>query len=283
MLKGTVYVLIATLLWGSSYVVTKGAVESFPAYMLVAVRLLLGGACVALISRKQLKHTDRRALLSGVFLGVLYAVAMMFQTFGIKYTNAGRSAFLTAAYCIIMPFLEWWLMKNKPQLKNLFASLICFAGIGLVALTGSFTVASGDLLSLGGALFFGFFIVFTGIFVQRTDAGVLNTFQLLTAGVILAIISTFTETVPTHVEVPVVLEVLYLAIACTGIPLLLQCYAQKAIPPTLVSLVLGFEAVFAAIFSAIFSTEEFTLRCLVGFALILGSVFMGELNFKKKT
>lgn len=281
-LKGTLLMLAANLLWGSSFVVTKGASDAFPTYMLVAIRMFLGGASVAIIYWKQLKETTREVLLCGVLLGAIYAASLMLQTFGIKYTSAGRSSFLTASYCIFMPFMEWLILKNKPELKNIVAAILGIIGIGLVALNESFRVDSGDLLTLMSSIGFAVNIILLSVFVKRMDPGLLNAYLLMFGGIMLFVISLFTETLPAQVSPSVTFSLLYLGIACSGIPLLFQSIAQKSISPTLVTILLGTQAIIASILSAIMYKEAFSTRCLIGFVVILVSIIIGEIDLKKK-
>lgn len=280
--KGTLLMILATFLWGSSFVVTKNATDNFPPFLLVAIRTFFGGLSVLPFCWKNRKDINRNTILVCLLLGFLYAGGMIFQTFGIKYTNSGRTAFLTAAYCIIMPYLEWLFLKSKPKAKNIFASLCCVIGIGLVAINEALSIDSGDVYSLIGSLCFGLFIVLLSVFLKKIDAAVINSFQLMFAGLILFTISIFVESPPTTVTKTVILDLFYISILCTGFPLLFQSYAQKNLSPTLITIILGFEAIFASALSSLFNGEEFSIKCIIGFAMIILSVFIGEIDFKAK-
>lgn len=273
---------LATLLWGSSFIATKYVTSAVPTALLIAFRMILGGLSLVIIYHKKLKNINKRAIFEGVILGAFYCAGMILQTMGVKYTEAGRSAFLTSAYCVLMPFLEALILKNKVQFKNLLSSIVCFIGVGLVALTTSFTIDGGDLYTLFGSVSFAMSIVLLSYFMRKDDGILLNTILLLSAGIMALIISLFTETMPTSLDTTAIIAALYLAIACSGIPLAFQAIAQKELSPTVISIILGFEAVFASILSAIIYKETFTLRCLIGFVLIFASVFISVIEFKGK-
>lgn len=273
--KGSVFIISAAFLWGSSFIVTKGATGALPTVLLVAIRFLAGGIFAALLCLKQHKETTPEMVLASALLGLMFSCGTLLQTEGMRYTSAGKSAFLTAAYCMLMPFLEWKLMGNRPSLKNILSGIICIAGIGLVALSDSLTVGKGELITLAGSVCFALNIALSGIYVKKYDARLINMYMLITSGAALLVISLFTETIPESFDTGTVLSLIYLAVFCTGIPTLLQTLAVKEIPPTLVTVLLGFEPVFAAVISAVAAAERFSVRCLAGFALILLAVLIG--------
>lgn len=280
--RGVLFILLATLLWGSSFVVTKGAVDAFPTVLLVTLRLLIGGGIAALICLKKLKNTSKGLLAACSLLGILYAAGLLLQTMGVEHTSAGRTAFVSAAYCIFTPFIEWAVIKHRPRFKNLLAAAVCLCGIGLIVLDGGFTIDSGDLYTLACALSLAFEIVLFGKFVEKYDPDLLNTFMLLFAGVLTGILSLCTEQLPATLHADTAGAILYLAVLCTGIPMLLQGSAQKLIVPTVVTIVLGFEPVFAAIFSAVFLKESFSGRALIGAMLVFVSAFVAVVIREKK-
>lgn len=272
--------LASAFLWGSSYVATKGATESFPPFLLVAVRLLIGSAIVALISLKQFRKLNKKIVAVGFVLGALYAAGMSMQTLGVKYTAAGRTAFLTSVNCVMMPFLEWVVLKNRPRMNNIVAAVIALVGVGFVALNGSFLINGGDVLTLVATFCFAVQIVLVGLYVRDMDAGLLNLFLLFSAGIFMIAASLLVEDLNVSgVSGKTMFSVMYLSVACTGIPLLFQGIAQKYIAPSLVTIICCSQAVFASVLSAIIFHEEFTLRSIVGFVLIFAAVFISTMKF----
>lgn len=281
-IKALICMILATLLFGSSFVVTKGATDSIPTYALTASRMYIGSISLAIIFFRRLKDIKKEIVIKGFILSIFYSLGMILQTFGIKYTSAGRSAFLTAAYCIFMPFLEWMILKNKPKGKNLLASLVCFIGIGLVALTESLTIDKGDIFTLLCSICFALYILYNGKFAKDNDIILLNIFLLFFSGIIATVLSIFNESIPNEIGLNSILAILYLAIMCGAFPLVLQTNSQKDLSPTLITIICGFEAVFASVFSLIFLKETATIRCFIGYVLIFSSVFVGVIEKKNK-
>lgn len=279
-IKALLFMILATLLFGSSFVVTKGATDNIPTFTLTASRMFIGAIALWMIFPKHFKNVNFSVVKKGIILGIFYSSGMILQTFGIKYTSAGRSAFLTAAYCIFMPFLEWIIIKNKPKGRALVSALICFIGIGLVALNEYLIIDRGDIFTLSCSICFALYILFNGIFVKDNDVILLNEFLLLTSGLISLVLAFLTEDLPDSIGLNAGLSIIYLAVFCGSVPLVLQTNSQKDLSPSTITIVCGFEAVFACIFSVIFLKETFTLRCLIGFVLIFSSVFVSVIEPK---
>lgn len=131
----------AALIWGSSFFVVKDTVDAIPPNFLLAVRFTVGCIVLALIFHKRLKEIDREYLWKGAVIGLCLFAAYSSQTIGITDTTPGKNAFLTAVYCVIVPFLFWMVNKTKPDIYNIAAALLCLTGIGMVSLTEGFLSA----------------------------------------------------------------------------------------------------------------------------------------------
>ena len=98
----------------------------------------------------------------------------------------------------------------------------------------------------------------------------------------LFVLSLTVETLPTHMTSPTIWRILYLSIGCTAIPMVFQGVALERLSPMVVTIFLGFEGVFAVHFAALLYGETFIARCIVGFVLIFGTVFVSELSLPKR-
>ena len=279
--KGALLELLATFLWGSCFVVTKSATDIIPPCLLQACRMFIAVATIAIVFRKKLKLITKELFLKSCIIGVFYCGGLVLQTLGIKYTSAGRSAFVTSAYCIFVPFIELMLFKKKPEMKDIIAGLVCMLGIGFIVLNDGIKVDSGDLMTLGGSICFAIEIVIFGRMVRQYDETMVSMLMMLNAGITALILSLFTETMPAHITVGAAAAVVYLAIPCTVVTVLCQANAQKILSSAAVTIILGFEAVFAAIISAIVYGESFTGKILIGCILVFLSSFVAVFDFKK--
>lgn len=274
----------ATLIWGSSFIMVKDVVETVPTFFLLAIRFLLAGAVLSLIFWKRLKTADWRYVWNGAALGGLLLGAYAFQTFGVARTTPGKNAFLTAVYCVIVPFLFWVTDKRRPDRYQAAAAVLCLAGIGMVSLTDHFTVGAGDALTLCGGLFFAAHIVAVAKFGRGRDPILLTVFQFYFSGLCSLVLTLTTETRTAVVwDWAMVSTVGYLALFCTAAGLLMQNFGQKYTHPAAASILLSLESVFGTAFSVIFYKEQLTGKIAAGFGIIFLSVILSEtkLSFLK--
>lgn len=279
---GRLCLLGCTFLWGTSFVVLKNALDDMPTLWILAIRFTGAAALMALFGLNRLKQLTRLYWKHGAVMGLFLAVAYIIQTFGLVYTTPGKNAFLTATYCVMVPFLWWVIRRQRPEKKHVFAAVICFVGMGLVSLQGNLNVNPGDVITIGCGLFYGLHIVATSSAAEGRDPLLLSMVQFLTAAVICWILAPLVSPFPEAVPTGTWLGVGYLCVMCTGVCFLLQTIGQKYTPPSEVAIILTLEAVFGAIISVLFYHEQLTLRVLCGFALIFLAILICEAELPQK-
>ena len=274
----------AALIWGSSFFIVKNTVDIFPTNFLLAIRFTIGCLLLCVLFPKKLTQLNRPCLWQGIVLGLLIFTAYCIQTIGLTDTTPGKNAFLTAAYCILVPFLYWITDKRRPDLYNFSAAFLCLAGIGLVSFDGSFSMRFGDAMTLISALFFAAHIVAGARFGGKSDPILLTILQFGTAAVCSWVLGFTTETFPKEIPLNAALGLLYLAVFATTIALLLQNIGLKYADPTSGAILLSLESVFGVLFSMLFYQERLTLRLGAGFLLIFIAVILSEtkLSFLRK-
>ena len=274
----------AALIWGSSFFIVKNTVDIFPTNFLLAIRFTIGCLLLCVLFPKKLTQLNRTCLWQGIVLGLLIFTAYCIQTIGLTDTTPGKNAFLTAAYCILVPFLYWITDKRRPDLYNFTAAFLCLTGIGLVSFDGSFSMRFGDAMTLVSALFFAAHIVAGARFGGKSDPILLTILQFGTAAVCSWVLGFTTETFPKEIPLNAALGLLYLAVFATTIALLLQNIGLKYADPTSGAILLSLESVFGVLFSMLFYQERLTLRLGAGFLLIFIAVILSEtkLSFLRK-
>lgn len=276
--------LLATIIWGSSFVVMKGTLDTFPVFTLLAVRFTVAAALLAVVFWKRWRQMNRSHLLRGVIMGTLLFTAYVTQTYGLTGTTPGKNAFLTAGYCVIVPFLYWVSFKHRPDKYNIAAALVCIAGIGCVSLTGDFSISWGDALTLVGSFFYAAHILAVARSAKGHDIFLLTILQFATAAVLATIGTLLVDPPIAAPSADALLGLGYLAVFCTAGALLLQNIGQKYTEPAQASVLLTLESVFGIICSIIFYHERPTGLNYLGFALIFCAVIISEtkLSFLKK-
>ena len=238
---------------------------------------------------KKLKEINKTYIWQGAVLGFLVIVAYFFQTFGLadKGTTPGKNAFLTAGYCIIVPFVYWIASNKRPDRYNISAAVLFLIGVTLISCKGGdFTgICLGDGLTLMGGVFFALHIVAVAIFSKDKDILLLTMLQFIFAGIISLIPALIYDSMPANLPSGAITTILYLTVFATCLCYVLQNAGQKYTHPSSASLILCFEAVFGVIFSVIFTEETVSLRMFTGFAVIFISIIISEtkLEFLKKS
>lgn len=278
--------LMAAIIWGSSFIIVKNTVDVLPPNMLLAVRFSLACALLSVIYHKRLRLINKEYLISGAIIGFFLFLAYCSQTIGITDTTPGKNAFLTAIYCVLVPFLYWFVNHTRPDRYNFLAALLCFTGIGFVSLTQNLTIGTGDLLTLLGGFFFAIHMVSVAKLTKDKDAILLTILQFGFAAIFSVIITLLFETAPKVLAISIesVFGILYLVCFATAAALLLQNVGQKYTPPSSASLILSLESVFGVLFSVLFFGDQLTVRLVIGFILIFLSIIVSEtkLSFLKK-
>lgn len=270
--------LIVTIIWGSGFVVVKSATGSLEPSAIVALRFAIATILMCIVFFPRLKRIDKSCIKAGALAGFLYFLAFYLQTLGAKYTTAGKNAFLTAIYVVLVPFLYWIIQKQRPDLYNVSAAFLCIIGIGLLSLNADFSINQGDAFSLLGGVGFTAQIVATAILTQKQDPILLSVTQFGFATVFAAVTSLLTEPIPTHLAPDTLTYILYLGVFSTMIALLLQTVCQKYVPASNASLIMSLESVFGCICGILFLHEELSGRILAGFALIFGAMLLSEVK-----
>lgn len=275
---------IAAFIWGSSFFIMKDTVDVFSPHILLGFRFTIACLLLGVIFYRRLKSITFEYLWKGGVIGLFLFLGYSSQTIGITNTTPGKNAFLTAIYCVIVPFLFWLVDKSKPDIYNYSAAVICLTGIGLVSITGSLTIGIGDAFTLLGGFVYAAHLVSVAKLGKGKDPIVLTIIQFGFAAVLSWITGLTTEHIPTEVSIQNVAGILYLAVFATAVALLFQNIGQKYTHPSAAAIILSLESVFGVMFSIIFYGEQLTVRLVWGFLLIFIAIVVSEtkLSFLKK-
>lgn len=281
-MKYRLLILIATIIWGSSFIIVKDVTTQLSPAWILALRFSAATIIMALALLKHRKlYFEKSHMGYGLLFGLAMFLAYYLQTIGITDTTPGKNAFLTGTYCVIVPFLAWGITKKRPNRFNIISAFLCIIGIGFISLDGSagtLSIRFGDAMTLGCAVFYALHIVLVSMFAKGRNIYVLTMWQF--AGVTLcSIVAGFMfEPGPTLASVTIRgwISLAYLAVACTTLALLFQNIGQAHIPPASASLLLSLEAVFGVAFSVAFGAESLTSRIVFGFALVFIAIVVSE-------
>lgn len=281
---GRTCLILTTLIWGSSFVILKSALDSITPLWVLALRFS-GAAILMLIAcLPRLKKLDKRYVTGGCLMGLCLAAAYIVQTYGLVYTTPGKNAFLTTTYCILVPFLYWAISGKRPDKYNITAALVCLVGVGFVCLGNDLSINIGDMLTILCGLFYGLHIIVTSRTAENRDPVLITMLQFATAAVVCFIGAVLFEPAPHDIGSGTWLSIAYMTFICTGLCYILQTVGQKYTPPSQTAVILTLESVFGSAISVILGVESLTFNIALGFFLIFIAIITSEtkLDFLNK-
>ena len=266
-----------TLIWGGGFVASDLALDSLLPFQIMAVRFGLATLFMGVISLPALKSISKDELKAGSLMGISLFLGFAFQTVGLQYTTPSKSAFLTALYVVIVPFIAFVFLRKRVGRKGIIGAILSILGVALLSLNADLSFGFGDVLTILCAISFAFQIFFTGLFSQTCRVSVLNFLQMAASFLMsLCGMVLFGET-SFQFERTGVFSILYLAVLSTMVCYLLQTACQKYIDETKSAIILSMESVFGTLFSILILHEYLTFRMLVGCAVILAAVVISNL------
>lgn len=288
-LKGSLILLLAAVIWGLAFVAQDKAAELVSPFTLNAMRSFVGSFALLILSitvskikKQPLVPKDRKGrktlILSGVICGTLLCVAANFQQFGIAAYPAqaaapARSGFLTAMYILFVPIFGIF-VKKRPGITVLIAVLIAVVGLYFLCLSnGISAVYGGDLIVLICAVAFALHILCVDVTGQSVDGIKLSCIQFFVCGVLSSILMFVFENPKPENIIRAALPILFLGIMSSGVAYTLQIIGQQQCEnPTVASIAMSFESVFAALGGALFGdvlSKKEILGCVIMFCAII--------------
>ena len=272
----------AAFIWGSSFFIMKDTLNSMPVQYLLAIRFTIGAVLLGLVCWKKWGPYMRPDYLwRGGAMGLCLYLAYAIQTYGLERTTSSKNAFLTAVYCVLVPFFHWAFSKVRPDKYNLLAAVLCVAGVGLVSLNGDLSINVGDLLTLLCAVFYALHIVVTAKVSPGKDIALLTVFQFAFAALFAWVGGLLTEDFPAAAlsSAEALLPLAYLGVMATTVALLFQNVGMVYSDPASAAVILSLESVFGVLCSVVFYGDPVTVKLLAGFLLIFLAVLCSETKF----
>ncbi|RIH87173.1 DMT family transporter [Calidithermus roseus] len=271
-LLGLLYLNVATLLWGTTFVVIKQSLESLSASQITLARFAVAALCFVPF----LLRLERRVWRAGLELGFYLWLGYATQAIGLEYTTASRSAFITTLYVVILPMFLG-LIGHKLRLPVWAAAMMAIAGVGLLSYDGS-PPNLGDVWTLGTALAYTFYIWRLEHFVAVRSYPTLPITGVQMLGVaLLSGLWVAWEGPGWSASGFPYAQMLYLGLVATALCIWLQALGQRTVPAPEAAIAFTLEPVYAAIFAYFLLGERLGVQGLVGGFLILGATLVSQL------
>ncbi|SFT27082.1 DMT family transporter [Paenibacillus sp. BC26] len=285
-MKSSLLLLITACIWGSAFVAQREGMNYVGPFTFNAVRFALGAlSLVPLIiwldrrSRKsshEIKASVKSSAVSGFLAGLILFCGASLQQIGLIYTTAGKAAFVTGLYIVIVPFLGLFL-KQRINANSAIGAIIAVYGLYLLCLKNDLTLGTGDLYELVGAFFWSAHILLIDKLSRQTDVIKLSFVQVVTCSVLSFIVAFATETIDFAGLSQALIPLLYGGICSVGIAYTLQVVGQKGAHPTQAAIIMSMETVFAVVGGYFILGELLDTRGVIGCLFMLVGMIIPQL------
>ncbi len=290
---GPLYCISAALIWGMSFVAQKAG-ASVGTFTFNGIRLLIGGISLipaVIVSYRKSRLLppdlnspdmfDKKSVFSGgLVCGIALFSGTTLQQHAFTYNlEAGKVAFITALYMILVPIFGLF-MKKKAGLNLWFGVLLGITGLYLICITGGsvFSAGKGELCALACAFCFAAHIHSVDHFCTKVNNVTLSCLQFLFAGIVsLVCMLVFERPFDLSAVLSMAVPILYAGLGSCTLGFTFQIFGQKTTEPALASLLMCFESVFAAIFGWLILKDHLTSRVLIGCAVMFAGVVVTQI------
>jgi len=294
-LKGNLLLLLTALIWGCAFVAQSVGMDYVGPFTFQCSRSLIGSAVLVPVfllldtaKKKAGTYTPptpaqkKTQLFAGVLCGVIMTVAANLQQAGIQYTTAGKAGFITAVYILIVPILGLFMKKRvSPRLWGCVA--LALVGLYLLSVTEGFSnINRGDILVLLCAFAFAVHILAVDYYADKVDGVRLSCTQFLVCGVLSGIAMLIWEQPSMSSIMAAAMPILYAGVLSCGVAYTLQIIGQKYTNPTMASLIMSLESVFAVLGGMLMLNEALTIRETMGCVLMFIAIIIPQLPEKNR-
>ena len=282
-LKADLMLVFTSMLWGSSCLVTKIALQDMHELTLIALRFLIAFVLGLAVFSRKLK-IDRRTILWSAVLSINYFVVMALMTYGVKYTTVPKAGFLTCLAGVFVPIICLIVFRKNPGVKAVICAVTTLVGVYMLTMKssgGGLGLNLGDILCALCSVFFAIQIMLVAYAVKRYDALTLTVFQMGFVGVFNLVAAAFVEGVTLPQTPASWASVLWLSVACSITATLIQNIAQKNTSETHAGIIFTLEPLFAVLLAYIFLGDILTPIGYAGGGIIFASIIFLELDFSR--
>lgn len=284
--RSSLLLLLTAAIWGFAFVAQRIGAQFVGAFTFNGVRFAIGSISLIplllFFGRKSKESTEsssnfKNAVPAGIMAGCVLFLAASLQQIGLSYTTAGKAAFITGLYIVLVPVFGIFL-KQHIRFITWAGVALAIIGLYLLSVTESFTIAKGDLLEIAGAIFWATHILLIDHYTKKVDALQLSFVQFAACSVLSLIVAIIFEKITLYGLYQALVPILYGGLLSVGVAYTLQVVAQKHAKPSHAAIILSLEAVFAAIGGTILLGENLGFRGYFGCALMLLGMLFTQLQ-----
>lgn len=290
---GNALLILTAMIWGTAFVFQRVGMESIEPITFNAARMALAAVAVGAVSAmpiasekerlasysaQQCARYRRDTIVGGICCGAFLAAASIFQQMGVVYTTAGKAGFITAMYMLLVPVINFVFFKKRNSAVVWLAVLLGVVGMYLLCMTEGFSLGRGDTLVCICAVLFSGHILCCDHFVKLGNPIRISAIQFASCTAISSVAALILERPSWDQIVSAIVPILYCGIVSGGVGYTLQIVAQKFTDPTVASLLMSLESVFAVIAGAILLGERMTPRELLGCVIMFAAIVLVQIR-----
>jgi drug/metabolite transporter (DMT)-like permease len=274
--KADLSLLLVTLGWGISFILTKNSLDFLQPFNFIALRFLTAFFLAAIVFYKKFKDLDKVTLIHATIMGTVLFTGYLLQTIGIQYTTVTNSGFITGFSVVLVPIIATIFLKEKPENAAIIGTILAIIGLSLMSIKEGFEVNVGDILTFISAFAFAMHIILTGKYTKDGKSILLGVIQIGVVGFLGLFSSVFENEFIIPSDIALWKNILFLAVICTAVAFIVQTIAQKYTTSTHTALIYITEPVFAAICAYFLINEKLSMQAIFGAILILVGMFNAE-------
>lgn len=293
---GNSLLIFASIIWGMAFAFQRMGMESIEPATFASARMVLAAVAVGLVAfaldfkknapQKKMsliekKQYNKNTALGGLCCGLFLTGGNLFQQMGLVSTSAGKAGFITAMYMLFVPIVNFLFFKKKNTFRVWFAVVLGVVGMYLLCVTEAFKLTRGDALVLLSAVCFTGHILCCDHFVQKGNPIKISAIQFAVTAMLCGAVAFITETPTVEKLTSAAVPILYCGLISAGVGYTLQIVAQKFTDPTVASLLMSLESVFAVVGGMLILGENMKLQEWIGCIIIFGAIILVQLPSKK--
>ncbi len=292
--KGSIFLFLAALIWGSSFVSQSAAMDHIGPFTFNTCRSFVGflvlipvvyyfrkaGLKERPISKGEEKELNKHSVFAGIVCGLALVIASSFQQVGVSMTTAGKAGFITALYIIMVPILSVFLGRRIPLIIWLSA-IIALIGFYFLCIQEDFSMGQGDFYCLICAFCFSIQIMTIDHFTKKgsyVDPVMMSMTQFFVVGVVSLILTLLFETPVIPDIIKAGGSILYAGALSSGVAYTFQILGQKHSSPAVAPLIMSLESVFAVLFGWLLLGESMNSREILGCFLVFTAVMLSQIK-----
>ena len=292
---GNGILLFTAFIWGTAFVAQRVGMESIEPITFNAARMIVAAVFVGALafilskrkgsserSEKERREYRKNTLIGGICCGCFLTFGSVLQQIGLVSTSAGKAGFITAMYMLLVPIISFVLFKKKNTLLVWSAVILGVVGMYFLCISGDFALSKGDTFIAVCAVFFAGHILCCDHFVTKADPIALSAIQFFTATVISAVVAFITEEPTVAKLTSAIVPILYCGLISGGLGYTLQIVGQKYTEPTIASLLMSMESVFAVLAGTVILKEKMSIREVFGCIIMFVAIILVQLPKKNE-